>query len=225
MSTVNACSCSSPLVDLPIAEMGLAFNPTGLGGREGALVFEGILVAAFVDSTDRHHRLANVFEVTDVYRGECLDSVTVYTGQTSAACGFQAKLNTYSIIITFPGEDGKYSNFRADCRRGVSQFNEPDRFADYRRFLISIVYGLDGQYTFSQRLRYWPLNSSDTPTIPQLTYSIVAGKLNGWWWLYNRTGILRERGRFSNGKRSGRWVLLKFGEGELPEYELVEFDG
>lgn len=202
------CSCSEPTVDLPIKEMNLSLDSTKLREIDNSIIFEGILVLELFDSLSRYNQRGQVYEVTDVYNQECVDSITVWTALNSGSCGFESTLGEYSIIVASEKEDGTYYNARADCWRGVSENIEPSRFQDYRNFLISIKYKIDGFYSFSQRRRYWDRNNSESVKVPQVIYSIINGQLNGDWWLYDKRGFLIEKGRYVNNRMTGVWKYL-----------------
>lgn len=207
-SIVYGCSCSGPSVDLPIKEMGISLDNNMIRGNEESIVFEGILIDRIEDlKNPRNPDIGHLFEVTDVYNQACIDSVIVWTPPHSAACGFSAQKNEYSIVVANLKEDGRYYNYRSDCMRGVSKHLEPERFNTYRKFLTSIKYGINGDYVFDQRPYYWPLNHQKK--VPQLIYSIIGHKLNDRWWLYNKSGFLLEAGIYSNGKKSGIWKILE----------------
>ena len=207
---VSACSCSSTLVDLPVREIGLGMAEAAYRSVDAEIIFEGILLERTYDSTRHIRDYRMLFEVTDVYKGDCVDTIAVYTNHTGGGCGFWAKEGTYSIVFAEKDDDGTLFTYRADCGQGANEGQHPDRFRWFRSFLISMTYRINGDYSFHQKKSHWgPKKFDPREIVPAVEYSIQNGKLNGPWLLYNRRGEIVESGRYKNGKRIGTWLYRK----------------
>ena len=214
---VSACSCSPTLVDLPVREIGLGMAEAAYRSVEAEIIFEGILLERKLDSArQRPQNYRMLFEVTDVYKGNCVDTIAVYTSNTGGACGFWAKEGTYSIVFAATDTDGTLFTQRADCWQGANEGQHPDRFRWFRSFLISMTYRINGDYSFHQKKSHWgPKKFDPREIVPAVEYSIQNGKLNGPWLLYNRRGEIVESGRYKNGKRTGTWLYRIEKENEI----------
>lgn len=204
--SLKACSCSGSPVDLPIREIGLGMAEAAYRSVDAEIIFEGILLERTHDSTRHVRDYRMLFEVTDVYKGNCVDTIAVYTSNTGGACGFWAKEGTYSIVFAAKDTDGTLFSHRADCWQGANEGYHPDRFQWFRSFLISLTYRIDGDYKFHQKISHWGYKNDPRDNVPAVEYSIQNGNLNGPWLLYNRRGEIVESGRYKNGKRTGTWL-------------------
>lgn len=203
-----ACSCSSPLVDLPIREIGLGVAEANYRSEKVELIFEGILLERTYDSTRTIRDYRMLFEVTDVYKGDCVDTIAVYTNHTGGGCGFWAKEGSYSIVFAAKDVDGTLFTYRSDCWPGANEGEQRERFQWFRAFLISITYKIDGHYRFSQKRVFWgPKNNDPRNNVPGVEYSIHNGKLEGAWFLYNWAGEIVESGMYKAGRRHGTWLV------------------
>lgn len=226
---VAACSCSSTLVDLPVREMDLGMAEAAYSSVDAVIIFEGILLERTHDSTRNVRDYRMLFEVTDVYKGNCVDTITVYTNRTGGGCGFWAKEGTYSIVFAAKDTDGTLFSYRADCWQGANEGSHPARFQWFRSFLISLTYRIDGDYSFYQKKSYWGGKNNDPGSnVPAVEYSIQDGKLNGPWLLYNRRGEIVESGRYKNGNRRGTWLYRiekdhESGYGKTSSLEHIDF--
>lgn len=201
-----ACSCSATMVDLPVREIGLGMAESAYRSVETEIIFEGILLERTFDSTRHIRDYRMLFEVTDVYKGDCVDTIAVYTNRTGGGCGFWAKEGSYSIVFAERDKDGTLFTYRADCGQGANDGYHPARFKWFRSFLISLTYKIDGDYKFYQKRDHWgPKNNDPRNYIPAVEYSIKNGGLNGPWLLYNRRGEIVESGLYRNGVREGTW--------------------
>jgi len=215
---VSACSCTEKPVSIPIKSFGLGIEDSWTGRLNDQLVFEGILVDVKQDTSKREKDYELVFEMVDNFKGECIEIISVWTNHTGGGCGFRAKVGSYSIVhAAYDSTSQIYYAYRADCWAGVSEFNEPDRFKQYRQFLISYKYEIDGHYKFSQRLNYWPINVPTSRYTDCVEYTIRNGLLDGEWKVINRAGELVERGFYKKGIKVGEWIYLKQGTAYNPE--------
>lgn len=205
---VYSCSCSGGYVDMPIKEMGLGVEESVIKKIDAKIIFEGILLSVQKDSTRSIRDYALHYEVTDVYKGECVDTITVWTNNTSGGCGFRARLGTYSIVIAaFNKEDNSLYTYRADCWGGASKYLEPKRFDILRGFLIVIAYAINGEYSFSQRRRYWPIMENLDNYTDCIKFTIDSNKLSKNWIVYDRNENIIEEGNYLRGKRIGTWYI------------------
>jgi len=78
------------MVDLPIKETGLGLAEATYRDVNPEIIFEGILIERKQDMTKRIRDYRMLFEVTDVYNGECVDTIEVWTNHTGGGCGLQA---------------------------------------------------------------------------------------------------------------------------------------
>jgi hypothetical protein len=226
---VQACSCSELPVDLPIKEMGIGIPEANYRATKSDIIFEGILIDWSRDSTTRRRRnVRMLFEVTDVYKGNCIDSIVVWTNpDVGGNCGFWAKEGNYAIVFVAKDDNLDWYTLRSDCWQGANQGLEPTRFNKFRSFLISIVYQIDGAYTFYQQRHYWPLRDDPRKLVPNIEYTIKNGLLDGPWLLYNRRGKVVESGTYRSGRRRGTWIYRrKIDVDSYPSYreELVSVD-
>jgi len=220
--SVKACSCSQSMVGLPVKEMGLGIPDANYRAVDADMIFEGILIERTHDSLRRIRDYRMLFEVTDVYKGDCVDTIAVYTNQTEGGCGFKAKEGSYSIVFAEKDDDGTWFTYRPDCWQGASQAFLPRRFQWLRTFLISLAYKIDGQYSLKQKRHYWaPRNNNPLNEVQSVEYSILNGKLHGPWILYTRDGKVVESGLYRAGRRRGTWFYRKKIE---KGQELVELD-
>lgn len=220
--SVKACSCSSSMVDLPVKEMGLGIPDANYRAVKPDMIFEGILIARTHDSLRKIRDYRMLFEVTDVYKGDCVDTIAVYTNHTGGGCGFWAKEGSYSIIFAEKDDDGTLFTYRSDCYKGANREFRPRRFQWLRTFLISLTYKIDGHYSLKQKRNYWgPLNNDPLNEVQSIEYSILNGKLHGPWILYTRDGKVVESGLYRAGRRRGSWFYRKKIE---KGQELVELD-
>lgn len=206
VNSIHSCDCNGGYVDLPIKEMGLGLENSVIKKIDAEIIFEGILISIKHDSTKRIKDYALLFEVTDVYKGECIDTITVWTNHTGGGCGFRAKIGTYSIVVAAKDDmDQTLYTFRADCWGGASYYLKPRRFSILRDFLIAITYRIDGTYSFDQLKFYWSDNESDQSFTKCLEFSIVDQKLSGAWNVFDKSNNIIEKGKYKNGERIETW--------------------
>jgi len=208
---IQACDCSELSVDLPVKEMELGISKANYRATRSDIIFEGILIDWARDSmTKRRRNVRMLFEVTDVYKGDCVDSIVVWTNpDVGGNCGFWAQKGNYAIVFAAKDDNLDWYTLRSDCWRGVNKELEPTRFDKFRSFLISIVYQIDGEYTFYQKRHYWPLNDDPSKLVPNVEYTIKNGHLDGPWLLYNRRGKAVEAGMYRSGRRIGTWIYRR----------------
>lgn len=207
-NTLYCCSCKSTTTELPIREIGLSITSEETN-KDSLIIFEGILIDTMLIDVPGEHSFVLIYEVTDVYLGECLDTIEIYTNSSSSSCGFITDIGYYAIIKGMKNRKGQWKTYRQDCWKGVSSHNEKNRFEETRAFLISIKYKIDGEYHFRQLQDYWQNDMKTKNYVPQLTYKITNRKLNGLWQIHDRSGMLIETGEFRDGVRFGEWKFVE----------------
>lgn len=202
------CSCRETRIDFPLKAINYSLDSSNITSHEIDIIFEGILIdSKLIPDKDQQDLILN-FEVTDVFKGECRDTITIYTNRDMSGCGFEGAIGKYVILSAELNDNGDFIAFRSDCWYGVSSHMEPKRYNDLRDFLISLKYGIDGNYIFNQKNHYWPILDSSTPVVPLMVYSILNNKINGKWLVYDKAGNMIESGTYENGTRIGKWTYL-----------------
>lgn len=205
------CSCSSTLIDLPVAEMGWTSNETFANSGFSDLIFIGIFVGYSKVKDPNANNLLDesyemCFKLLRKYKGSAYDTVKIRT--TLGDCRFTSKLNSECLIFGKKNDIGFYYTYNQKCCKSISKSYDEKRFNKYVKFLESIVNMTDGDYVFYQSMAHMNGGSQDTvENLEVIRYSIKNGKFEGIWQLKDRFGRILEKGEYKNGKKVGVWTF------------------
>ncbi len=178
------CSCSSTLIDLPVAEMGWTSNETFANSGFSDLIFIGIFVGYSKVKDPNANNLLDesyemCFKLLRKYKGSAYDTVKIRT--TLGDCRFTSKLNSECLIFGKKNDIGFYYTYNQKCCKSISKSYDEKRFNKYVKFLESIVNMTDGDYVFYQSMAHMNGGSQDTvENLEVIRYSIKNGKFEGF---------------------------------------------
>lgn len=204
-SILLCCSCHGPKFYLPKVELFTIGSELDLKVDNSELVFEGILIKKEKDSLFQNRDFILTYEVTDVFVGNCIDTIVVKTAVSMASCGYQDLVGSYSIISTSKNNNGDYFIYRSDCSLNVSQKYQPDRYQSFRNLLIVTKYRLDGLYSF--RANQFRSNGCLNPEL-SLRFGIANNLIDGEFSIQDSNGRYLMRGDFYRGLKHGNWKTV-----------------
>lgn len=220
---VDACSCGTYLLDLPIKEMGWIQNKTESLTSISDVIFTGTLIDTYEVTTENIcdentiPKYELLFKLITSYKGDSQDTIKIRTRNSSSACGFLTPKGTDAIIFAQKTKSGHYLTYRSDCCKSISEFEDEQRYHKYVRFLESTTNMIDGKYDFKQRLSYWHGRSysrgrstSKADTLDLMSYEIKNCNFEGNWKITDRMGRILEEGKYKNGQKIGTWKKVSF---------------